>query len=142
MAQCGGCPFAGPVEGDAFQPFRDAPDPDHARGPGATEGGDAEKVGIDWKAFIALPDRLPRLKAARERALAIATQSHMEAAIAADPSRAASSDDQNPAMVWAEAVRAGSLTRQEFDESCMRLLALGQLSSPDYLAAEARLTAP
>ncbi|MEO8262576.1 MAG: hypothetical protein ABI566_08390 [Pseudolysinimonas sp.] len=103
---------------------------------------DAEKIAIDWNAFIALPDKAQRLKDARERALVIAAQRQREAMIAADPSLAPSSDAQNPAMAWVEAVRAGSLTRQEFDESCTRLLALGQLSGPDFLAAEARLTAP
>ena len=83
-----------------------------------------------------------RLKDARERALQIAAERQREAMIAADPSLAPSPDAQNPAMAWAEAVRAGSLTQQEFAENCMRLLAVGQLSSVDYLAAEARMTAP
>ena len=103
---------------------------------------DAERIAIDWKAFIDLPDKAKRLKDARERALQIAAERQREAMIAADPSLAPSPDAQNPAMAWAEAVRAGSLTQQEFAENCMRLLAVGQLSSADYLAAEARMTAP
>lgn len=45
-------------------------------------------------------------------------------------------------MAWAEAVRAGTLSRAEFDTSTMRLLALGQLRNADYLAAEARIDEP
>ena len=104
--------------------------------------GDAERVVIDWKAFIAYPDRVERLKAARERALQIAAQRHAERMAAQNPQSAASPPGQNPAMVWAEAVRAGNLTRKQFDESTMRLLTLGQLSNADYLAAEARLNEP
>jgi hypothetical protein len=103
---------------------------------------DAEKIAIDWKAFIALPDKATRLKAARERALVIARERHMAAMAAANPEHAPSAPSDNPAMAWAEAVRSGTLTRAEFDQNCMQLLVTGQLRNADYLAAEARLTAP
>jgi hypothetical protein len=107
--------------------------------PVAVASDDGAKIAIDWKAFIALPDKAKRLKEARVRALQIAAQRHAQKMAAANPP---SPDAQNPAMAWANAVRAGSLTRQQFDESTMRLLALGKLSNADYLAAEARLTEP
>lgn len=76
------------------------------------------------------------------RALAIAAQRQRDAMIAQNPSLAPSPNAQNPAMAWANSVRAGGMTRQQFDESTARLLALGQLSNADYLAAEAVLNEP
>lgn len=103
---------------------------------------DASRIAIDWKSFIALPDKVARLRAARERALQIAARRHAEAMAAKDPALAPSAPQDNPAMAWAEAVRAGTLSRAEFDQNTMRLLALGQLRNADYLAAEARITEP
>jgi hypothetical protein len=131
-----------PAKAEKYGLFEEHPIPLTLEVPVVVVAGDAERVAIDWKTFLALPDRVERLKAARERALVIAAQRHREAMIAQNPELAPSSDAQNPAMAWANAVRAGSLTRQQFDESCTRLLALGQLSNADYLAAEARITAP
>jgi hypothetical protein len=131
-----------PAKAEKYGLFEEHPIPLTLEVPVVVVAGDVERVAIDWKGFLAYPDRVPRLKAARVRALAIAAQRQREAMIAADPSSAPSPDAQNPAMAWANAVLAGSLTRQQFDESCSRLLMLGQLSNADYLAAEARLTAP
>jgi hypothetical protein len=131
-----------PAKAEKISFFETHPIPITLEVPVRVAADDGEKIAIDWKAFIDLPDKVQRLKDARERALLIAAQRQREAAVAADPTLAMSPDAQNPAMAWANAVLAGSLTRQEFDESCTRLLALGQLSSADYLAAEARLTAP
>ncbi|MGE3194069.1 MAG: hypothetical protein AB7K08_11435 [Microbacteriaceae bacterium] len=131
-----------PAKAEKYGLFEEHPIPLTLEVPVVVVAGAAERVAIDWKAFLAYPDRVARLKAARARALTIAAQRHREAMIAKDPSLAPSPDAQNPAMAWANAVRAGSLTRQQFDESCARLLALGQLSNADYLAAEARITEP
>jgi hypothetical protein len=131
-----------PAKAEKISLFETHPIPITLEVPVRVAADDAERIAIDWKAFIALPDKAQRLKQARERALIIAGQRQREAMLAANPSLAPSPDAQNPAMAWAEAVRAGSLTRQVFDESCMRLLALGQLSNADYLAAEARITEP
>ena len=131
-----------PAKAEKYGLFEEHPIPLTLEVPVVVVAGDAERVAIDWKAFLAYPDRVPRLKAARERALAIAAQRQREAMIAANPSLAPSPDAQNPAMAWANSVRAGGMTRQQFDESTMRLLALGQLSNAHYLAAEARLSEP
>lgn len=128
-----------PAKAEKISLFEQHPIPLTLEVPVAVASDDAAKIAIDWKAFIALPDKAQRLKEARGRALQIAAQRHAEAMAEKDPPSPAG---ENPAMEWAEAVRAGTMTRQEFDENCMRLLTSGQLRNPDYLAAEARLSAP
>jgi hypothetical protein len=128
-----------PSKAEKISLFETHPIPLTLEVPVAVASDDASKIAIDWKAFVALPDKVQRLKEARVRALQIATQRHAAKMAEKNPP---SPGGQNVAMAWAEAVRAGNLTRKQFDESTMRLLALGQLSNADYLAAEARLNEP
>lgn len=102
--------------------------------------GNAQKVAIDWKAFIAYPDRVPRLKAARERALDIAG-ARMAAANPAMTS-AQVAHNRQALEVWVPAVKSGSLSRKDFEQSCATLMRLGQMDRADYEAAIARIDAP
>jgi hypothetical protein len=101
---------------------------------------DGEQVVIDWKAFVALPDKTQRLLAARERALAVSAQRRAEA----NPDQFAALRAQNKQAVatWAEHVRRGSMTRKQFDESSLVLVRLGHMDRSDYDAAVAGLDAP
>lgn len=131
-----------PAKAEKYGLFEEHPIPLTLEVPVVVVADHPDRIAIDWKTFLAHPDRVARLKAARQRALAIAAQRHAEQLAEADPASAPSPSARNPAMAWADSVRAGGMTRQQFDESCTRLLALGQLSNADYLAAEARLTEP
>lgn len=130
-----------PAKAEKYGLFEEHPIPLTLEVPVVVEAARPERVAIDWKTFLAYPDRVARLKAARGRALQIAAQRNAQALAAQNPA-AASAPRQNPALVWAEAVRAGTLSRQQFDQSALRLLQLGQLSNDEYLAAEARLNEP
>lgn len=100
---------------------------------------DLTRVAIDWPAFLALPDRVPRLLAARDRALAIQVQ-RMQAA---KPDQYAAQQQQNSSTVqaWANAVRAGSMTRQQLVDNAAVLVRLGQMRQEDVDAALASLDA-
>jgi hypothetical protein len=108
--------------------------------PVEVDAGDETKVRIDWTAFLAQPDRVPQLKAARERALGIAAQRNA----AAQPEKFAAQRAQNKAVVmaWAESVRAGSLTREVVERDAAVLIRLGFMDPADLEAARARIDEP
>jgi hypothetical protein len=101
---------------------------------------DPTKVRIDWKAFIDQPDRVAQLKAARERAIAATVQRNADA----QPEKYAAQRAQNKGVVmgWAEAVRAGNLTRQAVERDAAVLIRLGFMDPADLQAALARIDEP
>jgi hypothetical protein len=104
------------------------------------DAGDETKVRIDWNAFLAQPDRVPQLKAARERALAITAKRN----VAAQPEKFAAQRAQNKAVVmsWAESVRAGSTSRAVVERDAAVLIRLGFMDPADLEAALARIDEP
>jgi hypothetical protein len=101
---------------------------------------DPTTVRIDWNAFLAQPDRVPQLKAARDRALAITAQRN----VAAQPEKFAAQRAQNKAVVmsWAESVRAGATTRAVVERDAAVLIRLGMMDPADLEAALARVDEP
>jgi len=129
-----------PVKAEKISLFETHPIPLTLEVPVVVDAGDPSKVAIDWKAFLALPDRVPRLKDARSRALAITAQRNA----AAEPEKFAAQRAQNKGnlQVWVGAVRAGNLSRAEFESSAGTLIRLGHMDPVDYEAALAEIDAP
>jgi hypothetical protein len=101
--------------------------------PVSVDPADPGRVEIDWAAFVALPDRVDRMKTAARRAQA--------AAVGATPAPDGM-DEQDGAtrhMVFrmAKQVSEGSLSRDQFELNCQQLMQVSQLSHADYLAAVA-----
>jgi hypothetical protein len=101
---------------------------------------DPTKVRIDWDAFLAQPDRVAQLKAARERGIAMTVQRSADA----QPEKYAAQRAQNKTVVmgWAESVRAGSLTREVVERDAAVLIRLGFMDPADLAAALARIDEP
>jgi hypothetical protein len=97
----------------------------------------AERPQIDWKAFLALPDRVARTKAAIQR--------HHEArsGASAAPEGLSEQDRATRMMVFnaVKQVRAGVIPRAQFEEMCRNLAAANQLSQADLDEAIALLDA-
>jgi hypothetical protein len=108
--------------------------------PVEVDADDSSKVRIDWNAFIAQPDRVAQLKAARERAIAITVQRSADA----QPEKYAAQRAQNKGVVmsWAESVRAGKLTRAAVERDAAVLIRLGFMDPADLEAALARIDEP
>jgi hypothetical protein len=90
-----------------------------------------EQVVIDWKAFLAQPDRVEQMTDAARRA---------QAASVGAPVAAAEMNEQDSAtrlMIFgvAQQVRAGSVPRSQLEMMCQQLLQVGQLSRADADAA-------
>ena len=129
-----------PAKAEKYGLFQEHPIPLTLEVPVVVRVGDAEKVAIDWKAFLAYPDRVARLKAARERALNIAGARMA----AANPAMSSAQVEQNRQAleVWIPSVRSGSISRKDFEQSCATLIRIGQMDPADYAAAVARIDAP
>jgi hypothetical protein len=138
--QVGGVRSRVPSKAARISLFETHPIPLTLEVPVVVKVGDAEKVAIDWKAFLAFPDRVPRLKAARERALDIAGAR----LAAANPEMTSAQVVQNKQALeaWIPWVRSGGLSRKDFEQSCATLMRLGQMDRADYEAAVARIDAP
>jgi hypothetical protein len=88
-------------------------------------------VDVDWKAFLARPDRVDQMKAAARRA---------QAAVVGAPVAGEPLNEQDAAtrlMIFgvAKQVRAGSVPRSQLEMMCQQLLQVGQLSQADADAA-------
>lgn len=129
-----------PTKAEKLSLFETHPIPLTLEVPVVVDAKDPTRVAIDWKAFIALPDRVPRLKAARERALAIQVGRN----VAAEPEKFAAQRAQNKVVVmgWAENVRAGNLTRAVVERDAGTLIRLGWMDPADLEAALARVDEP
>ena len=108
--------------------------------PVVVDAGDPTRVRIDWTAFLARPDRVQQLKAARERAIALTVQRKADA----QPEKYAAQRAQNKGVVmsWAESVRAGNLTRAAVERDAAVLIRLGFMDPADLEAALARIDEP
>jgi hypothetical protein len=86
-----------------------------------------EQVVIDWKAFLAQPDRVEQMKDAARRAQA--------ASVA--PAEMNEQDSATRLMIFgiAQQVKAGSVPRSQLEMMCQQLLQVGQLSQADADAA-------
>jgi len=99
-----------------------------------------EKTTIDWKAFLRLPDRVQRMKDAARR-------TQVQALGIPDDRAAAPISEQDEVtrlMVFrmAKAVRAGTGSRDQFEQNCQLLMQVNQLARADYEAAVALIDAP
>jgi predicted DNA-binding WGR domain protein len=101
---------------------------------------DPTKVAIDWTAFLGLPDRQRLVREALVRAQAATIRKQQAAA--PDKFAALQAQNQSVAMNWAETVRAGQMTRAEFETSAARLVQLGAMAQADYEAGVARIEEP
>lgn len=88
-------------------------------------------VDVDWKAFLARPDRVEQMKAAARRAQAAA----VGAPVAGEPLNEQDAATRRMIFGVAQQVRAGSVPRQQLEMMCQQLLQVGQLSQADADAA-------
>lgn len=95
------------------------------------ESGRPETAEIDWRAFVARPDRVERMKEAARRAQA--------AAVGATPAPEGMNeqDAATRRMIFgiAKQVREGSVPRSQLEMMCQQLLQVNQLSQADADAA-------
>lgn len=93
---------------------------------------------IDWKAFLAKPDRVALTKAAIQR--------HHEARSGASAAPEGLSEQERATrmMVFTmvQQVRRGAVPRAQFDEMCRNLAAVNQISQADLDEVQALLDAP
>jgi len=96
------------------------------------------EVEIDWKAFLARPDRVARMKDAARRTQAVALGA------TAAPDRMGEQDAATRLMVFRMAadVRAGRMSRDQWELNAQQLMQVSQLSSADYQAARAVIDEP
>jgi hypothetical protein len=90
-----------------------------------------QAVEVDWKAFLAQPDRVDRLRDAARRAQAAAVGAP------AAPEGMGEQDAATRLMIFgiAKQVRDGSMPRSQLEMMCQQLLQVGQLSQADADAA-------
>jgi len=129
-----------PLKAEKVSLLRSHPIPLTLAVPVDVDADDPAKVRIDWSAFLAQPDRIAQLTAARERALAITAQRNVDA----QPDKFAAQRAQNKGVVmaWAEAVRSGTLTRAVVERDAATLVRLGMMDPMDLEAALARIDEP
>jgi hypothetical protein len=91
-------------------------DPDHP-----------ERAEIDWKAFLALPDRVQRMKDAARRGQAAS------AGAAPAPAGMSAEDEATRLMIFrmAQEVQAGKRSLAELEMMCQQLVQVNQLSQQD-----------
>lgn len=96
------------------------------------------EVEIDWKAFLAQPDRVERMKAAARRTQAAAVGAPVA------PEGMGEQDAATRLMMFrmAEDVRAGRVSRDQWELSAQQLMQVSQLSFTDYQAARAVIDEP
>jgi hypothetical protein len=99
--------------------------------PVTVDAQEPQAVEIDWKAFLARPDRVEQLKAAARRA---------QAAVVGAPVAGEPLNEQDAAtrlMIFgiAKQVREGSVPRSQLEMMCQQLRQVGQLSQADADAA-------
>ena len=96
------------------------------------------EVEIDWKTFLARPDRVERMKEAARRTQA--------ASVGATPTPEGmgEQDAATRQMIFrmAQEVRAGRLSRDQWELSAQQLMQVSQLSFDDYQAARAVIDEP
>jgi hypothetical protein len=98
---------------------------------------DGQAVWIDWDKFLAAPGRKKAQKAANQSG----HNARVKAELEKNPKLAAQFRTQNAAAVgaWAAAVRGGSLTREEFEETVTLEVECGRMDPADAEAARATL---
>ncbi len=98
---------------------------------------DSQRIAIDWDAFLASPDRKAAVNEAVQGESANANRRMLEA----NPDLAQQLRANNATAVvgWANAVRAGKMSREEFDKTVDLEVRVGRMDPADAEAARASL---
>ncbi len=98
---------------------------------------DSQRVAIDWDAFLASPDRKAAVKKAAQAESANANKRMLDA----NPDLAKQLRAGNAAAVvsWASSVKAGKMSREEFDKTVDMEVKVGRMDPADAEAARATL---
>jgi hypothetical protein len=96
------------------------------------------RIEIDWDAWMASPGRKDAMKAGRAAADAAAMRAHLEK----NPKLQAQTraNNKSAALAWAEAVRLGNLTREQFEQQLAIEIDHGRLDPADAEAARAQIS--
>ena len=107
--------------------------------PVKVDRGDPQRVAIDWDAFLASPDRKAAVKEAVQGESANANKRMLDA----NPDLAQQLRANNAAavLVWANAVKAGKMSREKFDKTVDLEVKVGRMDPADAEAARATLDA-
>ena len=98
---------------------------------------DPQQIAIDWDAFLASPDRKAAVKEAAQGESVNANKRMLEA----NPELAQQLRANNAVAVvgWARAVKAGKMSREEFDKTVDLEVRVGRMDPADAEAARATL---
>ncbi len=98
---------------------------------------DRQRIAIDWDAFLASPDRKAAVKEAVQGESANANKRMLDA----NPDLAQQLRANNAAavLVWANAVKAGKMSREKFDKTVDLEVKVGRMDPADAEAARATL---
>jgi hypothetical protein len=105
--------------------------------PVTVDRADPQRIAIDWDAFLASPDRKAAVKEAVQGESANANKRMLEA----NPDLAQQLRANNATAVvgWANAVKAGKMSREDFDKTVNREVKVGRMDPADAEAARASL---
>ena len=97
----------------------------------------AASVEVDWKKFLAMPGRKEAQRAATQSARNVRVREQLEKS----PKLAAKlrANNSQAVQMWADAVRGGNMTREEFEETVNLELETGRMDPADAEAARRTL---
>ena len=98
---------------------------------------DLQEIAIDWDAFLASPDR----KAAVKEAVQVESANANKRMLDANPDLAQQvrTNNAQAVVVWANAVKAGKMSREKFDNTVDLEVKVGRMDPADAEAARATL---
>lgn len=98
-----------------------------------------EDVEIDWDGYLALPGRKQRAERLRAGAQWDAIGRQFERTTSPAQVQKIRANSRTAAFAWADAILAGQMTREQFDQSTDQALRMGHLLPADLDQARARL---
>ncbi|KAA1427404.1 hypothetical protein [Nocardioides antri] len=103
-----------------------------AQVPLTVTGPEPEDVAIDWEAYLALPGRMRQTKRLEIENQWDAIGARFEQTTKPATVAKIRGNSQMAVMSWAQAVRAGQLSRADFERNAEQLLRMGHLLAVDY----------
>jgi hypothetical protein len=98
---------------------------------------DPQQIAIDWDAFLASPDRKAAVKEAVQGESANANKRMLEAN--PDLAQQVRANNATAVVVWANAVKAGKMSREKLDKTVDLEVRVGRMDPADAEAARATL---
>jgi hypothetical protein len=98
---------------------------------------DPQRIAIDWDAFLASPDRKAAVKEAVQGESANANKRMLEAN--PDLAQQLRANNATAVVAWANAVKAGKMSREDFDKTVNLEVKVGRMDPADAEAARASL---